>query len=81
MNLLAWIPFLEPINWFHQWWYVLLLPLGFGLAVTYKAIRVPSLRLFWRQVLVMTTQIVLGVVALGALIALFVQFAIPFLTQ
>ena len=78
MNMLAWIPFLEPMNVFHQWWYLLLLPLAFGLSVAYKAIRVPSLKLYWWQVALMTTQIVIGVVALGALVALFVQFAIPF---
>lgn len=79
MNMLAWIPFLEPMNVFHQWWYLLLLPLAFGLSVAYKAIRVPSLKLYWWQVALMTIQIVIGVAALGALVALFVQFAIPYL--
>ncbi len=77
--MMAWIPFLEPLNLFHQWWYLLLIPLAFGLSVAYKAIRVPNLRLYWRQVAVMTTQIVFGVAALGVLVALFVQFAIPYL--
>ena len=81
MNTLGWIPFLEPMNLFHQWWYLLLLPLAFGLAVTYKAIRVPTLKFYWWQVALMTAQIVCGVVALGVLVALFVQFAIPFLTR
>ena len=77
--MVAWIPFLEPLNLFHQWWYLLLVPLAFGLSVAYKAIRVPNLKLYWRQVAVMTTQIVFGVAALGVLVALFVQFAIPYL--
>ena len=77
--MMAWIPFLEPLNLFHQWWYLLLIPLAFGLSVAYKAIRVPNLRLYWRQVAVMTTQIVFGVAALGVLVALFVPFAIPYL--
>ena len=81
MNMLAWIPFLEPINLFHQWWYLLLLPLALGLSITYKAIRVPTLNSYWWQVALMTTQIVCGVAALGVLVALFVQFAIPFLTR
>jgi len=69
------------MNLFHEWWYLLLLPLAFGLAVTYKAIRVPTLKSYWSQVALMTAQIVCGVVALGVLVALFVQFAIPFLTR
>ena len=81
MNWLAWIPFLEPINWFHRWWYLLLIPLAFGISVAYKAIRVPALKGYWWQVGLMTTQIVLGVLGLGILVALFVQFGIPALTK
>jgi len=81
MNCLAWIPFMEPINWFHSWWYLLLLPLAFGLSMAYKAIRVPNLKQYWRQVTLMTSQIVLGVIALGIVLVLFVQFAIPALTN
>ena len=81
MNWLAWIPFLEPINWFHRWWYLLLIPLAFGISVAYKAIRVPTLKGYWWQVALMTTQIVLGVLGLGILVALFVQFGIPALSR
>ena len=81
MNWLAWIPFLEPINWFHRWWYLLLIPLAFGISVAYKAIRVPTLKGYWWQVALMTTQIVLGVLGLGILVALFVQFGIPALSK
>ncbi|MBG80273.1 MAG: hypothetical protein MK089_06340 [Phycisphaerales bacterium] len=81
MNWLAWIPFLEPINWFHRWWYLLLIPLSFGISVAYKAIRVHSLKGYWWQVGLMTTQIVLGVLGLGILVALFVQFGIPALSN
>ena len=81
MSYLGWIPFMEPINWFHSWWYLLLLPLAFGLSMVYKAIRVPNLRQYWWQVGLMTSQIVLGVIALGIVMVLFVQFAIPALTN
>ena len=81
MNWLAWIPFLEPLNWFHRWWYLLLIPLAFGISVAYKAIRVPTLKGDWWQVGLMTTQIVLGVLGLGILVALFVQFGIPALSK
>ena len=81
MSCLAWIPFMEPINWFHSWWYLLLLPLAFVLSMAYKAIRVPNLKQYWWQVTLMTSQIVLGVIALGIVLVLFVQFAIPALTN
>ena len=60
---------------------MLIIPLAFGLAVAYKAIRVPNLRGYWWQVGLMTSQIVLGVIAIGILVAVFVQFAIPALTN
>ncbi len=81
MNWLAWIPFLEPMTWFHRWWYLLLIPLALGISIAYKAIRVQTLRGFWLQVLIMTSQIVLGVVALGLAVALFVELAIPAITS
>ena len=77
MNWLAWIPFLEPMNVFHRWWYLLLIPLSLGLSVAYKAIRVPTLRGYWIQVAIMTSQIIVGVVGLGLAVALFVEWAIP----
>ena len=81
MNWIAWIPFLEPINWFHRWWYLLLIPLAFGISVIYKALRMPSLDRFWVQVGIMTTQIVLAIVGLGVLLGAFVYWGIPFLAR
>jgi len=75
--LLAYIPFLDPINFFHDWWYLLLLPLSFGLSVIYKAMRMPKLVRFWREVTVMTVQIVVGMIALAIGVSLFVQVVIP----
>ena len=77
--ILAYIPFLEPIEFFQQWWYVLLLPLSFGISVIYKALRMGSLRGFWRQVAVMTTQIVVGMIALAIGLTILVQVIIPLL--
>jgi len=77
--LLAWTPFINPINAFHQWWYMLLLPLSFGISVIYKAIRMASLEGFWRQVALMTAQIVLAMIGLAIIVALIVQWAIPWL--
>jgi hypothetical protein len=77
--LLAYIPFLDPISFFQQWWYLLLLPLSFGIAVIYKAVRLGSLDGFWRHVAVMTTQIVLAMIALGVGLTVLIQVIIPLL--
>jgi hypothetical protein len=75
--LLAYIPFLDPLAVFHDWWFVLLIPLAFGISVIYKAMRVPDLGDFWRQVAVMTTLIVLAMIAGGILLAIFIRVIIP----
>lgn len=74
---MTWLPFLEPINALHASWWVLLIPLCFGISVVYKAVRMTSLDRFWMAVAVMTTQFLLSVLGLGILLALFVLFVIP----
>ena len=76
-ELLAYIPFVHPINLFQDWWWVLLLPLSFGISVIYKAMRVEALSQMWRQVAVMTAQIVLVMIALAIGLMLLVQWIIP----
>lgn len=78
---LAWIPFLEPINAFQTWWYLLLVPLAFGISVIYKALRLQDLTAFWREATIMTVQVVGGIVALAICVMVFVQFVIPALPQ
>lgn len=75
--LLAYIPFVHPIAAFHVWWYLLLLPLSFGVSVIYKALRMPSLDSFWHEVMVMTIQIVLAMIGLAICLVLLVQVLIP----
>ena len=79
IQTLAWIPFLEPINALQPWWYLLLVPLSFGISVIYKSMRLPRLERFWRQVAIMTTQIVLAMVALAIGLAVLIQVVIPLL--
>ena len=73
---LAWRPFLDPLD-LHRWWFMLIVPLSIGIAVAYKAIRVESMRTYWREVAVMTVHIVLGMIALGAASYVFVQHVLP----
>jgi len=70
--LLAWRPFLDPLT-LHDHWYVLLIPLALGIAITYKAVRVPDPRRFWRPVAEFAFLIVAGMIALGAATFLFVE--------
>ncbi len=73
IHSLAYIPFLDPINFFHTWWTLLLLPLAFGISVIYRALRVPDLDHYWRAVWMMTLQIVFWMAALGISLVVLVQ--------
>ena len=79
--MLAWIPFLEPMNALQTWWYLLLIPMAFGISVIYKALNEDNFLNYWRSVLVMTTQVVLGISALAVAVGLFIQIVIPLVTQ
>jgi hypothetical protein len=75
--LLAYIPFVHPISGVHQWWYLLLIPLAFGISVVYKAVRLHTLDHFWRQVFIMTTQVVLAMIGLAICLIILVVVLIP----
>lgn len=73
----AYVPFKMPFNAAFDWWYLLIIPLAFGIALIYKATRVADLRHIWRQTLLMTVQIVLAMVALAVALAIFILVLIP----
>ena len=75
-SLLAWRPFLDPLQ-LHAWWWAFLIPLAFGIAFTYKAIRVPTLEGYFLAVLKMTAQIILGMILLGIASFLFIEIIVP----
>lgn len=76
MSLFAYVPFIDPIHADH-WWYLFLVPMALGVSIAYKAVRVPELKGLPRQVAVMTVQIVITMIALGAASYLFVQHIAP----
>lgn len=77
-TMLAWRPFQDPLT-IHDQWYVLLVPLAIGIAITYKAVRVPDPKKFWRPVAEFALMIVVGMVGLGLATYLFVEvFAAAF---
>ncbi len=74
--LLTYRPFIDPIN-VQQTWYLLLIPMCLGIAVTYKAVRVPDMSRYWREVAIFTAQLVLSVVVVGALMFWVVLWVLP----
>ncbi len=74
----SWRPFLDPLD-LHGAWFLLLVPLSFGIAVVYRAVRVTDFQKFWARVVVLTIQIVLSMVLLGVASYLFIQVAAPML--
>ena len=79
--MLGWTPFLEPMNAMQSWWYLLLIPLVFGISVIYRALRVEDYAIYWQSVIIMTVQIVLGIVGIAIALGVFVQWVIPLLNQ
>ncbi len=77
MTLFAWTPFLEPLNCLQPYWYLLLLPFAFGIAVIYKAYHLVSLEHYWREVALMGVQIVAAMIGLGVALAVLLLFVIP----
>lgn len=76
-TVLGYIPFLTPMNALLDWTFLLVVPLAFGISVIYKAMRLRDLTLFWRDVAVMTFQIILGMVALSIALIIVVRLMIP----
>lgn len=74
---LAWIPFVEPIRAFHDWWPLLAVVLAWGVSMIYKAMKMESLAGYWRAVTVMTIQVILGMMAMAVVLAIVVQFVVP----
>jgi|TARA_B110000263_G_C15091141_1_gene410863 hypothetical protein len=79
--MLGWTPFLEPMNAIQSWWYLLLIPLVFGISVIYRALRVEDYAIYWQSVIIMTVQIVLGIGGIAIALGMFVQWVIPLLNQ
>jgi hypothetical protein len=80
IGVLAYIPFVHPVNVFHEWWYLLLVPLAFGISMIYKAVRLHTLERFWRHVFVMTTQIVLAMIGLAIGLVILIVVLIPLIS-
>jgi hypothetical protein len=76
MEMLAYTPFLDPID-AHRWWFLLLIPMAIGLSVVYKAVRMASLERYWRHVASMTMGIIAGIILLGAAMYVLIEWIMP----
>lgn len=80
----AYRPLIDPIDvlipWVHDAWFLLLLPLAFGISLVYRAVRLEDLSRLWVSTLQMTAQVVFGMVALAVAGYLFVVVLVPWLT-
>ncbi|MDX2146314.1 MAG: hypothetical protein SFZ23_02230 [Planctomycetota bacterium] len=79
-SVLAYRPFIDPIDELidaHRLWFLLLIPLALLVSMAYKAVRIPTMQDFWRQVAVMTVQIVVAIIGLGAASFIVIQFIVP----
>lgn len=79
--MLAWIPFLEPMSSMQTWWYLLLIPMAFGISIVYRSLREGSYTTYWHSVLLMTGQIIVGIIALAVSLGIFVQLVLPVLNS
>jgi len=75
-TLLAWRPILDPLP-IDSVWYLLLLPISLGIAMAYKAVRVPEFKDYPKQVAVMAVQTVLAMVGLAVASYLVIEVALP----
>ena len=60
---LAWRPLLDPLP-LDDSWFLLLLPLALLISIGYKAVRVGDMRRYWREVAIMTVQVILAMILL-----------------
>ena len=77
--MLAWIPFVQPAPGVAHLWWLLVVPLSILLSMIWRSIRTANLADYWPSVARMSAQIVLGMVALFAVLAVLIRVALPHL--
>ncbi|HJO16197.1 MAG TPA: hypothetical protein QF800_04840 [Phycisphaerales bacterium] len=68
---------IEPMFGLVGLWYWLVIPLVIGISMVYKAIRIPEDGPWGREVIIMTAQVLVGLVALAVLLGVMVKYVIP----
>ncbi len=78
-QVLAWTPLLQPAPGAEHWWWMLVVPMAVGIAMSYKAIRTKDLRDWPRDVLRMSVQVLVAVVGIAVGLYLLVIVLLPHL--
>lgn len=73
----AWIPFLGPAPGVATWWWLLVFPLAVFVSMAWKSVRQEGLAGYWPAVAKMSAQVVLGMVAMFAVLAFVVRVIVP----
>lgn len=80
--LAAWRPILDPISLPGGTWWFTLVPLALGIAISYKASRMPECAGWWKQyvraTIIMSVQIVALLLVLAVSLYLVVEIFAPF---
>jgi hypothetical protein len=75
-------PFLDPVRLpVHTRWYLLLLPMSFGVAVVYKAVMLQTMERYWHQVGYLTAQIIVGMILLAIASYAVVMWYVPWMAE
>ena len=82
MVLATYRPLIDPLDTvldIQNYWYLLIIPLCFLISMAWKAVRVPDLATYWKQVFVMTGQSLLAMLGLWVLATITILYVMPFL--
>lgn len=78
-------PFIDPVSLgfpqLHDYWWLTLLPIAFFVSMAYKGVRLHVLNHFWKQVIVMTLQIILAMIGLAIGLYLLIELVVPLLDR
>lgn len=75
--IIGWTPLLQPLPGVQQHWLWLLPVLIVGIAMMYKAIRVERVERWWREVMMMTIQVMLAFAGFAIGLGIVVQVLVP----
>ncbi|MDF1809430.1 MAG: hypothetical protein P1U42_07020 [Phycisphaerales bacterium] len=75
---LAYTPFIDAMS-VHDYWYLLIVPMAFFLAVGYKAVRCPDMKKYPQAVLSFTVQILGLMLLLAIAFTIVIGYVLPML--
>jgi len=75
---LAYTPFIDAMS-VHDYWYLLIVPMAFFLAVGYKAVRCPDMKKYPQSVLSFTVQILGLMLLLAIAFTIVIGYVLPML--